>query len=165
MMIMKRYRKKTDLEIALSPIVSSLGRMPTSKELNRILGGAPSDWGRILKGQQKISGEYHARLKLLKDGIDDAQFKLRAAEKSKKYSERTRRCRLVPHKKTVYNDMYSFQAERIIERKMSGMLFEDTYEGYTVYCDLAFDLYQSGDCFPQTYFEEQILRRDFLNDL
>jgi len=81
---MKRYRRKTDLEIALSPIVSSAGHMPTPKEMNRLIGGDPSDWGRIFRGQQQISGEYRARLKMLKEGADSARFVLQAAEASKK---------------------------------------------------------------------------------
>jgi hypothetical protein len=107
-----KFRRKTELEIALLPIVSSLGRIPTPRDMSRILGGAPSDWGRILKEQQKISGEYHARLKLLKNGIDSAQLELRAAARSKKYGELTRKNRIVPHGKYVLQDMYYFNLEK-----------------------------------------------------
>jgi hypothetical protein len=159
---MKRYRKKTELEIALWPIISSLGRMPTPKELNRILGGDLSDWGRILKGQQKISGEYHARLELLKGGVDGAQFELRAAEASKKYGERTRKGRIVPHTKNIYNDVNNFHVEQLFNNEMSDVDFEDSYDKYMAYREFTYDLYQSGDLLQKTFFEEQTIRRDFL---
>jgi len=162
---MKRYRKKTELEIALSPIISRLGRMPTPKEVGRYLGGDLSHWGRILKGQQKIRGEYHARLKLLKEGVDNAQFKLQAAEKNKKYGERTRKGRLVPHTDHIFYDLYEFNKNKIIMSKMEDHYFEDAYDAFLFYREQEIDIYNEGGEFPKTYFEEQTIRRDFLNDL
>ena len=163
---MKCYRKKTELEIALWPIISSLGRMPTPGEMNRYLGGDKSHWGRILKGQQKIAGEYHARLKLLKEGIDNAQFVLRVAETSTKYGERTRKGRLVPHTKNIYNDINNFHVEQLFNNETRDVNFDDSYDEYMAYRDFQFDLYQEGHfSLPRTYFEEQAIRKDFLNSL
>ena len=166
MVIMARYRKKTDLEIALSPVVSGLGHMPTPKEMSRLIGGDPRDWGRIFKGQQNLSGEYHARLELLKkDGIDTAQFEFQAAEKSKKYGGRTRKGRIVPHTRHIFDDLYEFNINRILDNRMSARTFEDTYDGYIFYSQEEMDIYAHGEQYPRTYFEEQTLRRDFINDL
>jgi hypothetical protein len=161
---MKRYRKKTDLEKALSPIISSFGRMPTPKEVGHILGGDLSDWGRILKGQQKISGEYHARLKALKNGIDDAQFELRAAEASKKYGERTRKGRIVPHTKKIFNDLNNFNVNNIIEKKMEEMEFEDSYAEYGFYREAGLVIY-SSEYEPKIYTEQKELEASFIGSL
>jgi hypothetical protein len=161
---MKRYRKRTDLEIALSPVISSFGRMPTPKELSRDLGGDPSDWGRILKGQQKISGEYHARLKLLKHGINDAWFELRAAEASKKYGERTRKGRIAPHTKHIFNDLSNFNVHNIIEKRMSDMEFKDSYDEYGFYLETGIELY-SSEYEPKTYTEQRRLETSFIGSL
>jgi hypothetical protein len=162
----KVYRKKTDLEIALSPFISAVGRMPTPKEMSRSVGGDPSGWGRILKGQQRISGEYHARLKLLeRSGIDNAQFELRAAGANKKYGERTRKGRIVPHTKNIYLDVNEFHIRQIAERKVNSMLLDDGHDYYNDYISYCEYLYESGDGFPQNYFEEQKIRRDFIYDL
>jgi hypothetical protein len=162
---MKRYRKKTDLEIALSPIISSFGRIPTPKELGRILGGDRADWGRIIKGQQKISGEYHARLKLLKDGIDDAQFQLQAAKRSREYGGCSRKGRLVPHTNYVFNDLDNFDTNSIIESRAGKIHFEDAYDYYDFCRNQEADIYMGGYQHPRDYFEEQTLRRVFINSL
>jgi hypothetical protein len=91
---------------------------------------------------------------LERKGLDDARLELQAAENNKGYGRRTRKGGLVSHTKNIYADMDNFQTNRIIEKKMADMLFEDSYGEYTVYCDLEFDLYQNGDYFPQTNFEE-----------
>lgn len=167
---MKRYRKKTDLEIALSPVIEG-GRRPTAKEMSRLIGGDPSDWGRILKGQQKLSGEYHARLKLLKNGVDNAQFELQVAEASKKYGERTRKGRIVPHTRNIFNDLNKFEdeleTEKIIEDRMCGIRFENSYDEYLACRDIGMDLLNEEPRYsiPKDYFQERALRRDFLESL
>jgi len=139
--------------------------MPAPKEMSRLIGGDPSDWGRIFKGQQKISGEYHARLKLLKNGIDTAQFELQAAEKSKKYGERTRKGRIVPHTKHIFNDMYNYNLEKMTLEQIKGRNFIDEYHQYECYMETGQYIDAYGEQYPRTYFEEQTIRRDFLNDL
>ena len=161
----KVYRKKTVLEIALSPFISAVGRMPTPKELSRSLGGDPSGWGRILKGQQKIAGEYHARLKLLDGGTVNISFKRQAAEASEKYAGKTRKGRIAPHVKNIFNDMYRFCKDQIIKERMSGINFEDSYEQWDFYRNQEIGVYDEGAHYPRTEYEEQALERDFIDSL
>jgi hypothetical protein len=97
--------------------------------------------------------------------MDSARFQLQVAERSEKHGSRSRKGRIVPHTKNAFNDMYDFQARRIIERKMSGMLFEDSYDYYSFCRDQEADIYMGGYQYPRNYFEEQTLRRDFIESL
>jgi hypothetical protein len=162
-----KFRRKTDLEIALAPLVRAFGRMPTPKETSSYIGGDPSDWGRIFQGQQKISGEYHARLKVLKnDGFDDAQFELQAAEASRKYGGRTRKGRLIPYTKRIFGDLEAFNTNKIIESRAESKHFEDEYDYYCFYCnqEMMIDMMEESR-YPRDFFEEQTLRRGFVNSL
>jgi hypothetical protein len=81
-----KFRRKSDLDVALYPIIKELGYKPVAKELSLLLGGHAADWGRILKGQQKIAGEYHARLKRVKDvGFENAQIEFAADIMKRKF--------------------------------------------------------------------------------
>lgn len=150
----------------LFPIIKELGRMPTAIELSNSLGGDPSGWGRILKEQCKPSGEYHARLKLLRDGIGDAQFKLQIAKTSKKYGERNRKGKLVPHAKDIHGDMNNFYKDQIIYKKLNNVSFEDQYDYYVAYCeeDQMMMMYEDR-LLSRDIFEEQKLREDFKESL
>ena len=110
---MKRYRKRTELEIALFPFIKILGRMPTPTELVNKLGGSPHDWGRILKGQQKIAGEYRAKLECVKkDGIDNTRYGLKIAEMMKeKYGVTTRKGRIIATMTNITDGIYSLRRE------------------------------------------------------
>jgi hypothetical protein len=163
-----KFRRKSDLDIALTPIIEELGHNPTPTELSLLLGGDPADWGRILRGQQKIAGEYHARLKLVKDaGFENARLELAAAARSKKYGERTRKGRIVPHPKNVLKDMYGFNLEKmtleITGKKTRGYEYE--YDYYSCYLSTGEDIYVNGLHIPKDISEEQTLRRDFIKSL
>jgi len=139
--------------------------MPTARELGCILGGAPCDWGRILKGQQDISGEYHARLKLLKNGgIDSAQFELHAAEKSKDYGKRTRKGKLVPRTKNIYYDIDNFYIQKTVQKMANYRSFDDQYDEYVFVCEQEQMMYSQGPG-PRSYVEQKTLEREFINSL
>jgi hypothetical protein len=152
-------------------LVRDLGYIPAPKEITLLIGGDPSNWGRILKGQQKISGEYHARLKRVKDvGLENARLELIAAAKNQKYGERTRKGRIVPHAKNVFKDMYSFNLEKmtqgiINERLLKGRYCQDEYDQYIWYMEIGQELEMHGYQYPRDDFEEQKLRKEFIESL
>jgi hypothetical protein len=60
----KRFRKLTDLEIALRRFESDMDRKPNCNDLASLFGDSPNVWGRILKGVGVPRGEYLAKVKL-----------------------------------------------------------------------------------------------------
>jgi hypothetical protein len=70
----KKFRKLTDLEIALRQFESAMGREPNCNDLALLFGDSPNVWGRILKGVGIPHGEYLAKVRLLKDYGTDAGY-------------------------------------------------------------------------------------------
>jgi hypothetical protein len=58
----KRFRKLTDLEIALRQFESDIGKKPNCNVLASLFDDSPNVWGRILKGAGIPHGEYIAKL-------------------------------------------------------------------------------------------------------
>jgi hypothetical protein len=160
-----KFKVKSDLMKLHNFLKKEFGHLPSPKELNLLIGGAPADWGRILKGQQKIKGEYHARLKCVKDvGLENAQFQLTAARRSKEYGGRTRKGRLVPHVNKLFVDMDNFELEQTVQNKLGG-LYEYDYAHYNTYIDMMQEEEQYRYYYPRSFIEEQTLRREFIKTL
>jgi hypothetical protein len=163
-----KFKVKSDLGKLHCFLKKKFGHLPSPVELNLVIGGDPVDWGRILRGQQKIAGEYHARLKRIKDaGLENASLELSAAVKNKQYGERTRKGRIVPHSKNVFKDMYNYNLEKMTQEAMKKMCggFEDEYDQYIRYIEKGQEIEMYGFHYPRDYFEEQTLRREFINSL
>ncbi|MDR1618461.1 MAG: hypothetical protein LBS06_05360 [Treponema sp.] len=158
----KLYRKKTETEKALHAI-KLWGMHPV--KLQYIFGGDASEWGRILKGQHQAHGEYLAICKEINTHGYDAITTWAASKK--KYGKRTRNGGIVPRTKHVFDDLYAFNVNRIImnriEKHVTG--FEDQYDEYIFYCEQGMDIYAHGEQYPRTYFEEQTIRKNFLDSL
>jgi hypothetical protein len=120
----KRFRKLTDLEIALRRFESDMDRKPNCNDLASLFGDSPNVWGRILKGVGVPHGEYLAKVKLLKDYGTDAGYQYALAKKSRRYGQVTRKGKIAPHVKTVYDDVENFRENQIFEDRQRS-----------VYCD------------------------------
>lgn len=143
----------------------NFGCIPSAKDLSAILGGDPSGWGRILKGQCEPSGEYHARLKRVwESGKNNATLELSAAKVSRKYGWKTRKGRLVPNTRNIFFDIERFCAEQIVNKEMDEMRFENDSEELLFYFD-EMEKYTSGVKNPRDYFDDETLERDFLKSL
>ena len=150
----------------MSVMVRELGHMPSAQELSHILGSDPSGWGRILKGQCKSSGEYHAKLQRVKEvGLKNAGLEMQAAEVSRKYGWKTRKGRLVPHTRFIAADTELFYINQIVSKKTSAIRFADRSEELHFYREQLVAMYEEGPQWPNDPFEEQTLRRDFINSL
>ncbi|MDR0403458.1 MAG: hypothetical protein LBH35_07725 [Treponema sp.] len=166
-----KIKEKSDLEKLHDFLRKKFGSLPSPRELNLYIGGDPADWGRILRGQQKIKGEYYARLKRIKDsGLKNATLELCTAMRSRRYGGRTRKGRIVLHAKSVIKDMYNFNLEKITQEKMeekikSGMGFADEYDQYIQYMEIGQKLNMYGHQYPEDCFKEHTLRREFINSL
>jgi hypothetical protein len=163
-----KFKVKSDLGKLHCFLKKEFGYLPSPMELNLVIGGDPADWGRILRGQQKIAGEYYARLKRIKDaGLENASLELSAAVKHKQYGERTRKGRIVPHSKNVVKDMYNYNLEKMTQKAMEKMCrgFEDEYDQYIWYMEEGQKIEAYGLHYPRDDFEEQTLRREFINSL
>jgi hypothetical protein len=163
-----KFKVKSDLAKLHCFLRKQFGYLPSPKELSFVIGGIPDDWGRILRGHQEIKGEYFARLRQVKNsGLENASLELSAAVRDKKYGERTRKGRIVPHTKFVREDMYNYNLEKmtqeIMEKRSRG--FEDEYDQYSCYLEIGQELEMYGRQYPKDSFEEQTLRREFINSL
>ena len=84
------FKRKSNLDKVLSIIAKELGREPSAEDMSNTLGEDISGWGRILNEKCKPSGEYHAKLNLVRE------FGLELARKSIYVSEN----RITPRQKT-----------------------------------------------------------------
>jgi hypothetical protein len=156
--VLKRYRKKTETEKALHAI--KLWDMSPVK-LQYTFGGDASEWGRILKGQHQVHGEYLAVCKEINIRRHDATITWQAAKK--KYGKRTRNGGIVPRTRNVLRDIYNYHEEQVFEKRISN-IFSDSDDGYD-YGNLAYSFYSEGPHLPESHEEDQNTRRDFLNSL
>jgi hypothetical protein len=85
--IPKKFRKLTNLEIALRQFESDMGRKPNCNDLALLFGDSPNVWGRILKGVGIPHAEYLSKIKLLKDYGMDAGCLYALAKKSRRYGQ------------------------------------------------------------------------------
>jgi hypothetical protein len=98
-------------------------------------------------------------------GISNVLFIRQVTDVSKKYAEKTRKGRIVPHVKDVYLDMYNFRINQMIEERMNGIYFKDSYDEYAFYRDQGIEICHNWDQYPRTEYEELVLERDFINSL
>ena len=161
-----KIKEKSDLGKLHNFLKKEFGYLPSPKELKLVIGGDPADWGRILNGQQKIAGEYYARLKCVKDvGLENAQFELLAAGKSKKYGGVTRNGRIVPHARKVIDDMYFYNLEKKTSEQIENRVYLDEIYQYEDYVETGELIEARGLHYPKDNFEDQALRREFINSL
>ena len=161
-----KIKVKSDLGKLHNFLKKEFGYLPSPKELKLVIGGDPADWGRILNGQQKIAGEYYARLKCVKDvGLENAQFELLAAGKSKKYGGVTRNGRIVPHARKVIDDMYFYNLEKKTWEEVERLHSNDENYQYDDYESIGELIEARGLHYPENSFEDQALRREFINSL
>jgi hypothetical protein len=162
----KRFRKLTDLEMALRQFESDMGKRPDCHDLALLFGDSPNVWGRILKGVGVPHGEYIAKIKLLKDYGIDASYQYAVAKKSRRYGEVTRKGKIAPHVKTVYNDVESFRETQLFESEQRGIYFDpDICDPVADYYNAMDNFYSEGPHPAQSYEEVQNVRRDFFNSL
>jgi hypothetical protein len=162
----KKFRKLTDLEIALCRFKSDMGREPNCNDLASLFGDSPNVWGRILKGVGIPHGEYLAKIKLLKNYGMDAGYHYALAKKSRRYGQVTRKGKIAPHVKTVYNDVEDFRENQIFESRLQGVYFDpDTSDPADDYYNAMDDFYREGPHPVQSYEEMQNARRGFFNSL
>ncbi|MDR0684479.1 MAG: hypothetical protein LBF83_05070 [Spirochaetaceae bacterium] len=155
----KLYRKKTETEKALHAI--KLWDMSPVK-LQYTFGGVASEWGRILKGQHQPHGEYLTILREIAKQGSNAFFTWAA---NKKLGKKTRKGGVVPRTKKVFGLYEEFQREKIVEKRMRGIYFDDSYSYYdecrTAMIEISYE--------ELLYFglteEEQGTREDFLDFL
>lgn len=160
------FRKKSDFEVTLSSIVKELGHMPSAKEMSNTLGSDPSGWGRILKRQCEPAGEYHAKLKRVKEvGFEGAGQELIAAERSRKYRWKTRNGRLHLKTKFIAADTELFYIDQIVRKEISEKHFESDAERLHFHRKRFLDIYDEGTQWPKDPSEVDKLRRDFLKSL
>ena len=154
------------MELTLPCIVKELGDKPSAKELSDILGGNPADWGRILKGQCKPFGEYHAKLKrVMEVGLEDAGLEMQIAEISRKYGWKTRKGRFFPRTKHLFSDIELFYIKQIVNKKVSGIHFENSGAKMRFYREQLIAIYEEGSQWPKDSIEEETLIRDFMKSL
>jgi hypothetical protein len=162
----RKIRIKPEMEILMSAMVRELGYMPSAKDLSDILGGDPSGWGRILKRQCRPSGEYHAKLKRVRDvGLENTGFELNVAEISKKYRWKTRNGGLVPHTKFLVADMEIFYIDQKVREKINNMHFENDKARLDFHRNELRAMYEKGFQWPKDSSGEHTLRRDFIKSL
>jgi hypothetical protein len=162
----KHYRKLTDTEKAINRFKSEIGHKPTPREMANMFGGEDSQWGRIFKGQCKVSGEYLAIIKLINaGGIDSAQYEIRCAEKSRKYGQRTRKGKIAPHTKNVFNDLENFRIDQIFESRLQNVYFDDPSDYQEFYLNEMERFNAEGPHYSESYEEESKARREFFDSL
>jgi hypothetical protein len=137
----RKFRKLTDLEIALRKFESDMDKKPNSNDLASLFGDSPNVWGRILKGVGVPHGEYIAKIKLLKDYGMDAGYQYALAKKSRRYGQITRKGKIAPHVKIVYDDVENFRENQIFESRLRGVYFDPETS------DPASDYYNAMDNF------------------
>jgi hypothetical protein len=162
----KKFRKLTDLEMALRQFESYMGRKPNCHDLASLFGDSPGVWGRILKGVGKPHGEYIAKIKLLKDYGTDAGYQYAVAKKSRRYGQVTRKGKIAPHVKAVYNDVEDFRENQIFESRLQGVYIDpEIGDAASDYYNAMDDFYSEGPHPAQSYEEVFNARREFLNSL
>jgi hypothetical protein len=150
------------------------GHMPSAKELSDALGGFPSVWGRILKGQREPAGEYRARLKRLEErGINNVKLELNAAKISSKYGWEHDEDKLIPKTINIFSDIERFCAERVVRKDVAWKEMDELELKYGEGAFLLHSpqyLYHSAQregwfSNPRDCFDEETLQREFINSL
>jgi nuclear transport factor 2 (NTF2) superfamily protein len=160
--MVKLYWKKTETERAVH-IIKTLGMTTTMSQYT--FGGNASEWGRILKGQHQAHGEYLAVCKEINTHWRHRYNHLEGRQKE--IWEKNTKGGIVPRTKHVFNDLYAFNANRIIMDRIKkyAFAFADEYDEYIFYCEQGELIYAYGEQYPRTYFDDQTIRRDFLASL
>jgi hypothetical protein len=142
-----------------------MGKKPDCNDLASLFGDSPNVWGRILKGVGISHGEYLAKVKLLKDYGTDAGYQYAVAIKSRRYGQVTRKGKIAPHVKTLYEDVEDFRETQLFESEQWNVYADPQGDPASDYFDAMDVFYNEGPHPAQSYEEVQNARREFFNSL
>jgi hypothetical protein len=156
-----RYRKLTETEKAII-LIKEMDLTPLG--LQNKFGGDAGEWGRILKGQHSPHGEHLSICKEINNHGYDASYTLQVARKG--YGKKTRKDKIVPHSKAVFNALENFRMNQIIKSRLRNCYFGDDFESYEKEEYRIYEeVYSEGPHYYESHEDEENTRRDFLISL